>query len=96
MADVVLTVTFKSLKVTKAVERFLKSKPNDEKKPKAGEVPDARGHYTPDQLEPIYPTTKLWVEECCRRYIYEQIRLGHNMLQREAHAVLEPKDDYLG
>jgi len=81
MADINLTVKIKDANVAKATERILRMYPNDEV--------DGNG-------DPKYATTKLWVEECCKRYLYEQVRLGHNMLQREAHEALENQDDYLG
>jgi len=95
MADINLNIKLLDVNVAKASERLLKSQPNDEKVPKDGAVPQEDGSYAEEDLELKYPTTKAWAEELCKRALYRHIRVGHQMLQREADDALESQDDYL-
>lgn len=84
MADIKLTITLLDINVAKAEARLLKAKPNIE---------------TVDGLPESdlkYPSTKLWAEELCKRALYRFIRVGHELIQKEAHDILEDQNNYLG
>lgn len=86
MADINLTIQLKDLNAALSTERFLKVHPHPM-------IPDPKWVDPEDGSEAPqvqkYATNKEWVQAYLANHLYQQVRRGKQMIDREADAIAD-------